>query len=75
MDLSTVHSIETAFLPASAEEIGVQGDFYPFQIGYLADDDYILYLIALKDVDRTDWILTLRKGTIITRSQTICINN
>ena len=62
MDLSAVHSIEAAVLSATPEEIGIQGDFYPFQLGYVSDDYYILYLVALNDPERTDWIQTLRRG-------------
>ncbi|KAJ3657749.1 hypothetical protein Zmor_009532 [Zophobas morio] len=62
VDLSAVHSIEAAVLSATPEEIGIQGDFYPFQLGYVSDDYYILYLVALNDPERTDWIQTLRRA-------------
>jgi hypothetical protein len=60
--LTSVLSIEPAVLSASPEEIGVQGEFYPFQVGYVSDDHYTLYLVALKDAERNDWLLALRKG-------------
>lgn len=62
MTLTSVLSIEPAVLSASPEEIGVQGEFYPFQVGYVSDDHYTLYLVALKDAERNDWLLALRKG-------------
>ncbi|KAJ3630866.1 hypothetical protein MTP99_012035 [Tenebrio molitor] len=60
--LTSVLSIEPAVLSASPEEIGVQGEFYPFQVGYVSDDHYTLYLVALKDAERNDWLLALRKA-------------
>lgn len=59
-----MHSIETAVLLSTSEELGIQGEFYPFQIGYVSDDSYVLYLVALKDAERSAWIQTLRKGNV-----------
>ncbi|EFA02156.1 tyrosine-protein kinase Btk isoform X1 [Tribolium castaneum] len=62
IDLNSVYCIEPAVLSATPEETGIQGDFYPFQIGYVSDDHYILYLVAVKDCERSDWIQALRKA-------------
>lgn len=65
VELESVHSVEISYLDQLEENGGglPPGPSFPFQLGYSeAEDDYVLYLLAQKDNDRTEWISTLRKG-------------
>ncbi|KAL3266721.1 hypothetical protein HHI36_010882 [Cryptolaemus montrouzieri] len=64
VELQQIHSIEAALVASNSEEIGLQGELFAFQIGYQADNDYTLYLLAFKDEDRIDWILALRQACV-----------
>lgn len=59
IDLENVHCIEIVHTLSSSEE----NSKFPFQIGYQeGSQDYVLYLLASKEQDRSDWILALRSG-------------
>lgn len=63
INLENVRCVEVALL--TTEEVSNTGATYsyPFQIGYSeGGNEYILYLIALNETDRADWILALRNG-------------
>ncbi|CAG9762218.1 unnamed protein product [Ceutorhynchus assimilis] len=60
VDLDRVHTIEAAERFFSNEEVGIEGDFYPFLVSYHHDEDYTLFLLALRDFDRIYWILAIR---------------
>lgn len=63
INLENVHCVEVALLTYTTEEVSPCTFSYPFQIGYTENgNDYVLYLIALNETDRTDWILALRTG-------------
>lgn len=59
--LESVHLVEAALLAGSAEENRPAGLAFAFQVGYQeSGQDYVLYLLAPTEKDRTDWILALR---------------
>ncbi|XP_066254170.1 tyrosine-protein kinase Btk isoform X2 [Euwallacea similis] len=61
IELERVHTVEAAQTFFSKEEVGFEGEFYPFLVGYHQDEDYTLFLLALRDVDRVYWILAIKK--------------
>lgn len=65
IELDNVRSVEITFLEQLEDTGGglPPGPSYPFQVGYQeVEDEYVLYLLAQKEVERTDWIAALRKG-------------
>lgn len=62
VELERVHTVEAAQSFFTNEEVGIEGDFHPFLVGYHQDEDYTLFLLALNNVDRIYWILDIRRG-------------
>lgn len=62
VDLETVHTVEPADSYYTNEEVGIDGEYWPFLVGYHSDDDYTLFLLAVQSLERTDWILAIRQG-------------
>ncbi|KAK9870198.1 hypothetical protein WA026_006282, partial [Henosepilachna vigintioctopunctata] len=69
IELQHIHSIEAALVSTNYTKIGLQGEYYPFQIGYNEySKDYTLYILASKAEDRIDWILALRQACAINKN-------
>lgn len=62
VELERVHTIEEAQSVFSNEEVGIQGEFFPFLVGYHQEEDYTLFLLGSEELDRIGWIFSLRKG-------------
>ncbi|ENN82671.1 hypothetical protein YQE_00955, partial [Dendroctonus ponderosae] len=61
VELERVHTIEEAQSVFSNEEVGIQGEFFPFLVGYHQEEDYTLFLLGLEELDRIGWIFSIRK--------------
>ncbi|KAF7265510.1 hypothetical protein GWI33_021084 [Rhynchophorus ferrugineus] len=62
VELDRVHTIESAQCFFSNEEVGVDGELFPFLVGYHQDDDYTLFLLTIRSLDRVEWILAIREA-------------